>query len=236
MRLVHFLSIAGLAALTATAVQAQQPGAGPGQGPVALKCNDDIAKLCPGKQHGSGEARACLTANKAKVSAACREALETTGPGKGQGKGQGQGMGPGGGMGGGQDKGMGQGRGMGKGMGRRAIRRACVEDMTKLCAGKSHRRGEMRACLVANKEKASAGCREALETAGPGMGKGQGGRRGGRRAVMRNCADDMAKHCAGKSHRRGEMRACLVARKDQVSAACREALDSTGRGRGRRGR
>ena len=145
-------------------------------------------------------------------------------------------MGPGGGMGGGQGKGMGQGRGMGKGMGRRAIRRACVEDMTKLCAGKSHRRGEMRACLVANKEKASAGCREALETAGPGMGKGQGGRRGGRRAVMRNCADDMAKHCAGKSHRRGEMRACLVARKDQVSAACREALDSTGRGRGRRGR
>lgn len=215
MRLVHFLSVAGLAVLTATAVEAQQ-GAGPGQGPVALKCNDDIAKLCPGKQHGTGEARACLTANKEKVSAACREALETTGPGKG--------------------KGMGQGGGQGRGAGRRRIRTACAEDMTKHCAGKSHRRGEMRGCLAAKKDQVSAGCREALETAGPGMGKGQGGRRGGRRAVMRNCADEMTKHCAGKSHRRGEMRACLVAKKDQVSAACREALDSTGRGRGRRGR
>lgn len=40
--------------------------------------------------------RACLEANKDKVSDACRHALDTTGPGKGMGQGMG---GMGGGMG-----------------------------------------------------------------------------------------------------------------------------------------
>jgi hypothetical protein len=55
-------------------------------GPVAAACKDDIPKLCAGKEHGQGDVRACLEANKDKVSAACKTALETTGPGKGQGQ------------------------------------------------------------------------------------------------------------------------------------------------------
>lgn len=54
-------------------------------GPVATACKADIAKYCAGKTH-DGEVRSCLTAVKGKVSAACRTALETTGPGKGKGK------------------------------------------------------------------------------------------------------------------------------------------------------
>jgi hypothetical protein len=55
------------------------------QGPVATACKEDIPKFCSGKEHGQGEVRACLEANKDKVSAACRAALETTGgPGKAQ--------------------------------------------------------------------------------------------------------------------------------------------------------
>lgn len=55
-------------------------GAWAQQGPVATACKDDIPKFCAGKEHGQGEVRACLEANKDKVSAACKAALETTGP------------------------------------------------------------------------------------------------------------------------------------------------------------
>jgi hypothetical protein len=58
------------------------------QGPVATACKDDIPKLCAGKEHGQGEVRACIEANKDKVSAACKAALDSTGPGKGMGQGQ----------------------------------------------------------------------------------------------------------------------------------------------------
>jgi hypothetical protein len=64
-----------LCAALATGVQAQK-------GPVATACKDEIPKLCAGKEHGHGEVRACLEANKDKVSAACKTALETTGGGR----------------------------------------------------------------------------------------------------------------------------------------------------------
>lgn len=56
------------------------------QGPVASACADDIAKLCAGKAHENREARTCLEANKAKVSPACKTALDSTGGGKGKSK------------------------------------------------------------------------------------------------------------------------------------------------------
>lgn len=52
------------------------------QGPVATACKDDIPKFCAGKEHGQGEVRGCLEANKDKVSQACKTALETTGGGR----------------------------------------------------------------------------------------------------------------------------------------------------------
>lgn len=69
-----------LAAVVLAAVAAAQGG------PVATACKDDIPKFCAGKEHARGEVRACLEANKDKVSAACKTALGTTGPGKGQGQ------------------------------------------------------------------------------------------------------------------------------------------------------
>jgi len=57
---------------------------GSGTGPVARQCAEDIKKFCAGMQHGSGEVRGCLEAKKADVSAACKEAIDTTGPGKGK--------------------------------------------------------------------------------------------------------------------------------------------------------
>ncbi|MCB1510824.1 MAG: cysteine rich repeat-containing protein [Hyphomicrobiaceae bacterium] len=55
-------------------------------GPVATACKADIAKLCAGKGHGQGQTRACLEANKSKVSAACKTALDSTGGGQGRGR------------------------------------------------------------------------------------------------------------------------------------------------------
>ena len=57
---------------------------GNGTGPVAKQCASDIQKFCPDKQHGHGEVRACLESNKDKVTPACKEALETTGGGRGK--------------------------------------------------------------------------------------------------------------------------------------------------------
>jgi hypothetical protein len=48
------------------------------------------------------------------------------------------------------------------------------------------------------------------------------------------CIDDIQKFCAGMEHGQGQVRACLEDNKDQVSAACRTALETT-RGPGRAG-
>lgn len=49
--------------------------------------------------------------------------------------------------------------------------------------------------------------------------------------VARSCSGDIARLCAGKAHD-GEVRICLETNYDQVSAACKRALDTTGGGRG----
>lgn len=84
MKIVRSLALAAAGAVIATtAAFAQQPGKGPGSGPVITQCADDITKYCAGKSH-NGEVRACLEGKKQQVSAACRTALETTGGGKGR--------------------------------------------------------------------------------------------------------------------------------------------------------
>lgn len=80
MRMLSIVAAAALTTLAGAAV-AQQ-----GTGPVASACADDIAKYCAGKSHENREARTCLEANKSKVTAACKTALDTTGGGKGKGK------------------------------------------------------------------------------------------------------------------------------------------------------
>lgn len=73
------LLISGAMALTTISNAAAQ------QGPVASACAVEMEKLCAGKSHVQREMRNCLEDNKDKVSAACKTALETTGPGKGAG-------------------------------------------------------------------------------------------------------------------------------------------------------
>ena len=78
------IALTAAVALAALPAFAQQPGRGPGQGPVATECKEDIAKHCAGIPHEGGAVRACLEGKKTEVTQACRMALETTGPGRGQ--------------------------------------------------------------------------------------------------------------------------------------------------------
>lgn len=80
-----------IGSLTALILAAGSALAQQGTGPVASACADDIAKYCAGKSHENREARTCLEANKAKVSAACKSALDSTGGGQGKGQGKGRG-------------------------------------------------------------------------------------------------------------------------------------------------
>lgn len=76
MRSIKLLATVALAlAAVATAASAQR-------GPVAASCQNDIAKYCAGKQHGGGEVRSCLEANRDKVTPPCRSALVATGGGR----------------------------------------------------------------------------------------------------------------------------------------------------------
>lgn len=83
---MHFTKLAAIAfagAALATGALAQG-------GPVATDCANDIAKLCSGKPH-DGSVRICLETNYAKVSAACKNALDSTGGGRGKQLGRGKG-------------------------------------------------------------------------------------------------------------------------------------------------
>jgi hypothetical protein len=58
-------------------------------GPVAGACATEIEKYCKGLPHVNRAVRNCLEENKEKASPACREVLDTTGPGRGGGYGRG---------------------------------------------------------------------------------------------------------------------------------------------------
>ncbi len=53
---------------------------------------------------------------------------------------------------------------------------ACATEIEKYCKGLPHVNRAVRNCLEENREKASPGCREVLDTFGPGRGGGGGGR------------------------------------------------------------
>lgn len=63
-------------------------------GPVATSCAGDITKLCANKPH-DGSTRICLEQAYAKLSAACKSALDSTGGGRGKALGKGKAKGKG---------------------------------------------------------------------------------------------------------------------------------------------
>lgn len=79
------MKILPIIALSVFALAAPIAAASAQSGPVGTACKKDIAKLCAGKRHND-EVRTCLETNYAKVSAACKKALDTTGGGRRRGR------------------------------------------------------------------------------------------------------------------------------------------------------
>jgi hypothetical protein len=78
--------------LIATAVLLATGSMAPAQrGPVAgaCACANEIEKYCKGLPHVNRAVRNCLEKNRDKASDSCRQALDTTGPGRGCGQGGG---------------------------------------------------------------------------------------------------------------------------------------------------
>lgn len=80
MKSAYFAAALAAGFAIAAPAHAQRPE--PGTGPVAAACQTDIEKLCEGATHERGAIRDCLEKNRAKVSAACAQALDTTGGGR----------------------------------------------------------------------------------------------------------------------------------------------------------
>ena len=76
-------------ALIAAALLASPPMALAQRGPVASACASDIETYCKGLPHANRQVRICLERNKDKVADACRQALDSTGGGRGCGAGGG---------------------------------------------------------------------------------------------------------------------------------------------------
>jgi hypothetical protein len=75
-------AIAGAVLIASFPAHAQRAGSGP----VGQSCADDLAAYCAGVPHGAMRARNCLEENRARLSAACRRALDNTGGGRGFGR------------------------------------------------------------------------------------------------------------------------------------------------------
>lgn len=51
--------------------------------------------------------------------------------------------------------------------------------------------------------------------------------------VMEKCAAEIEEFCDGVEHMRGQVRICLEEHRDELSQQCKQALDTSGPGRGR---
>lgn len=81
-KFLALIAIVGAVLVASLPAHAQRTGGGP----VGRSCADDLAAHCAGVPHGGMKARNCLEENRARLSAACRRALDTTGGGRGLGR------------------------------------------------------------------------------------------------------------------------------------------------------
>lgn len=81
-RILSVIAVSGMVMMASAPAEAQRAGTGP----VGRYCAKEIAAHCAGVAHGSMQARNCLEANRSRLSSACRQALDTTGGGRGLGR------------------------------------------------------------------------------------------------------------------------------------------------------
>lgn len=95
-------------------------------------------------------------------------------------------------------------------------RRACLDDIERLCAEAGSRRDEVVACLEGRRDELSEACRSQLS-------QRQAHREARMEAVRQACAAEVKTHCPDTEAGRQRVR-CLREHQSELSDACRDAL------------
>jgi hypothetical protein len=95
---------------------------------------------------------------------------------------------------------------------------ACAPDVQKFCAGVKQGGGRIMACLREHHSDVSPGCKSVLTKGGaakPGMG-----------GWFKTCEADVAKLCKDIPAGKGRIAQCLKTHSDQLTPACKAALEN----------
>lgn len=91
---------------------------------------------------------------------------------------------------------------------------ACKQDAESLCKGVEPGQGQMMRCMLDNKDKLSAACREKMDHV----------------AKRHPCAEDAARLCSGTESGQGRVGDCLKSHESELSAECKSQMQRHRRG------
>ena len=100
----------------------------------------------------------------------------------------------------------------------------CSRDIKAWCGTVTPGQGRLLACLAAHEDKLSPGCASALYV-GPEPLQALANSFG---IIGRACGGEIDRLCGGVEPGEGRIRACLAAKKAEVTPGCRDALQSLG--------
>ena len=207
------LALLGFIAASASFGAGQSVQAASPQEGAKAACSADLATFCQGIEAGGGKKMACLTANQAKLSAACAASVEARRSARAAHSGLSQvaqapaapGAAP-------PASATAPVAAPPAAEPVRGNMRACRTDMATLCSTVEAGGGRKIKCLMENKSKLSPECAAAVSTG---------------KALVKNakaaCQDDAQKFCLSE---RGPARMqCLTANKAQLSPACATVVE-----------
>lgn len=198
---------------------AVSPHAAEGKGsPIATRCKNDAAKLCPRVAPGGGRLAACLGSHETELSAPCKAALPAeclvtsngaapAPPARSATGAKAYGALP--------PAAAPQTPSAGNDGGR--MRRACAADVQKFCKDVPQGRGRIAFCLNEHSNELSAGCKPAAQVIATQMAA--------RKQMHSDCAADVQKLCADMPAGPGRTGFCLGEHAAELSVACKKHID-----------
>ena len=102
--------------------------------------------------------------------------------------------------------------------------KACQNEIEGYCSQVTPGEGRLLACFYAHGDKLSGRCEYALYTAAAELEQFASAVT----HLAKACRDDLLKHCGEVEVGEGRVGSCLLEHKNEVSQACRQAIDDTG--------
>lgn len=104
------------------------------------------------------------------------------------------------------------------------VTEACNDEIKNYCSQVTPGEGRLLACFFAHGDKLSARCEYALYNAAADLEQFAAAVT----HVASQCNDDLVKHCSEVEMGEGRVASCLLEHKDEVTEACRSAIEDTG--------